>query len=113
MATGRIQSMASLRESKKLATRRALSESAARILLRDGLERLTISLIAQESGVYVRTFHNHFPSIDEALFQLCLDSIDNFLHVVQSYPQAMPITEVLPDIEVHGLNYTHSELGST
>ena len=104
--------MASLRESKKLATRRALSESAARILLRDGLERLTISLIAQESGVSVRTFHNYFPSIDEALFQFCLDSIDSFLPVVESYPQGMPITEVFEDIAVKGLTDTDSEFGS-
>ena len=104
--------MASLRESKKLATRRALSESAARILLRDGLERLTISLIAQESGVSVRTFHNYFPSIDEALFQFCLDSIDSFLPVVESYPQGMPITEIFEDIAVKGLTDTDSEFGS-
>src|SRR5690625_7223 len=75
--------MASLRKSKKLATRRALSEAAARILLREGFEGLTISLVAKESGVSVRTFHNYFPSIDEALFQFCLDSIDKFLPVVE------------------------------
>ena len=104
--------MASLRESKKLATRRALSEAAARILLREGFEGLTISLVAKESGVSVRTFHNYFPSIDEALFQFCLDSIDKFLPVVASYTQGMTITEIFEDIAVKGLTDKDSEFGS-
>lgn len=104
--------MTSLRESKKLATRRALSEAAARILLREGFEGLTISLVAKESGVSVRTFHNYFPSIDEALFQFCLDSIDKFLPVVEAYPQGMTITEIFEDIAVKGLTDKDSEFGS-
>ncbi|APT83084.1 TetR/AcrR family transcriptional regulator [Corynebacterium ammoniagenes] len=104
--------MASLRELKKLATRRAISEAAARILLREGLEGLTISLVAEESEVSVRTFHNYFPSIDEALFHFCLDTIEEFLPVVAAYPAGMTMTEVFEDIAVKGLTDEDSEFGS-
>ena len=104
--------MASLRESKKLATRRAISEAAARILLREGFEGLTIVLVAKESGVSVRTFHNYFPSIDEALFQFCVDTIDDFVPVIETYPKGMTITEVFEDIAVEAIVKEGSEFRS-
>ena len=104
--------MASLRESKKLATRRAISEAAARILLREGFEGLTIVLVAKESGVSVRTFHNYFPSIDEALFQFCVDTIDDFVPVIETYPKGMTITVVFEDIAVEAIVKEGSEFRS-
>lgn len=104
--------MAGLRESKKLATRRAISEATARILLREGFEGLTISLVAEESGVSVRTFHNYFTSVDEAIFQFSLDTIEEFLPVVSAYSGDMTITEVFEDIAVQGLTDEDSEFGS-
>lgn len=104
--------MASLRESKKLATRRAISEAAARILLREGFEGLTIVLVAKESGVSVRTFHNYFPGIDEALFQFCVDTIDDFVPVIETYPKGMTITEVFEDIAVEAIVKEGSEFRS-
>ena len=95
--------MASLREIKKLATRRAISESVAQILLRDGMEGLTIAQIAKEAEVSVRTFHNYFASIDEALFQFCLDTIEEFLPLVENYGGDLSITEVFEDITIQGL----------
>lgn len=104
--------MASLRESKKLATRRAISEAAARILLREGFEGLTIVLVAKESGVSVRTFHNYFPSIDEALFQFCIDTIDDFVPVIETYPEDLTITEVFEDIAIEAIVNEGSEFRS-
>lgn len=104
--------MASLRETKKLATRRAISESVARILLRDGQEGLTISQIAKEAEVSVRTFHNYFSSIEEAQFQFCLDTIEEFLPVIETYSKELTITEVFEDIAIQGLVREGSEFRS-
>ena len=59
--------MASLRETKKAATKHLLAECAVRIALSDGIDRLTVAQAAEDADVSPRTFHNYFPSRDAAL----------------------------------------------
>lgn len=59
--------MASLREEKKRATRQAMADAAARLVLDGGAEAATISGITAAVGVSPRTFHNYFSSVADAL----------------------------------------------
>ena len=57
----------SLREEKKAATRRAISEATAALVLEEGTAAATVARVSERAGVSARTFHNYFADIDEAL----------------------------------------------
>ncbi|MGW6376826.1 TetR/AcrR family transcriptional regulator [Rhodococcus sp. NPDC055112] len=56
-----------LRDRKKAATRQALSDAAVRLARTLGVDGVTADAIASEAGVSTRTFHNYFPSKEEAI----------------------------------------------
>ncbi len=66
MSTGPASS--SLRERKKLATRRALRRAALSLVTERGLADVTVEDIAEAADVSPRTFFNYFPSKEAALF---------------------------------------------
>ena len=57
-----------LRERKKLQTRRAISDIATRLFLRDGFDAVTISQVAAVAGVAKMTVTNYFPRKEDLIF---------------------------------------------
>ena len=62
------EARASLRERKKLATRRALRRIAFQLAAERGFSNVTVEDIAEAAEVSTRTFFNYFPSKEAALF---------------------------------------------
>lgn len=56
-----------LRERKKVATRKALSEAALRLALERGMENVRVNDIAESAGVSPRTYNNYYSSAEQAV----------------------------------------------
>ncbi|WP_161781238.1 TetR/AcrR family transcriptional regulator [Corynebacterium atypicum] len=82
-----------LRETKKAATRAAMSEAAARIALTDGVEGLTVAAIARAAEVSTRTFHNYFAFREEPLIEYLAGQVHNITQQLVQIPLNVCIVE--------------------
>lgn len=104
--------MSGLRESKKAATRTALSRSAAQLALSDGPDGLTVSAIAASADVSTRTFHNYFASREEALIEFISDRIQALVAQLDEVPQELDALSAVEHLVVEHLKTGDSELDS-
>ena len=98
--------MASLREEKKRATRQAMADAAARLVLDGGAEAATISGITTAVGVSPRTFHNYFSSVADALLSFSTDVLAKFSKEV---PTVFPNSSISEFLEQVTLDATENE----
>lgn len=84
-----------LRESKKAATRLALSRAVLSLATRDGIDAVTVDAVAAEAGVSVRTFHNYFGGKADALIHLASDLIDRIVTDIHDRPGDEPFWDSL------------------
>ncbi|MCQ9675820.1 MULTISPECIES: TetR/AcrR family transcriptional regulator [unclassified Corynebacterium] len=105
--------MASLRETKKEATRRALADAAARLALSCGSDAVTVGAIAKAAGVSARTFHNYFTSAADALLYFTADVLEQFsAEVPDLFPEARGVTELFESIVLDSLGDQQAQLHS-
>jgi AcrR family transcriptional regulator len=90
---------ASLRERKKLATRRSLRRHALDLVAQRGFEHVTVEDIAEAADVSPRTFFNYFPSKEAALFGADPERIaalrEGVLHQAPGEPALGALRQVL------------------
>ena len=86
---------ASLRERKKLATRRALRRVALDLVAERGFAHVTVDDIAEAADVSTRTFFNYFPSKEAALFGTDPDRVAELRDAVARRAPGQPALDVL------------------
>lgn len=84
-----METLPTLREHKKAATRRSLAGAALRLAVEHGLDGVTVEDIADAAGVSRRTFSNYFTSKEDAV----LDADRERLRALVSLVEARPATE--------------------
>jgi AcrR family transcriptional regulator len=89
------QHEATLRERKKIATRRALRMHAVELFARKGFSKVTVEDIAAAAGVSPRTFFNYFPSKEAVLFGSDLHSAEDIRRQIVVQPPSLSPLEAL------------------
>lgn len=104
--------MSGLRETKKAATRTALSRAAAEIALDEGPEELTVAAIAARAGVSTRTFHNYFTSREGALLEFISERVRDLISQFNDVPEDLGLLAAVEHLVVEHLRRGESELDS-
>jgi AcrR family transcriptional regulator len=86
---------ASLRERKKLATRRTLRRVALDLVAERGFSQVTVEDIAAAADVSPRTFFNYFPSKEAALFGTDPDRVAALHERVLREAPGQPVLDAL------------------
>lgn len=82
-----MESVGTLRERKKAATRQSLHEAALRLAMADGLDDVTVEDIADEVGVSRRTFSNYFANKEDAVLHSDRERTRRLLGLLRARPQ--------------------------
>jgi AcrR family transcriptional regulator len=85
----------SLREQKKLDTRRALSECTLALAVERGYSGFSIVDVTDAVGVSRRTFSNYFASKAECLVALFDSRLDEILGELHDAPATVPLAELM------------------
>jgi AcrR family transcriptional regulator len=102
----------SLRERKKLATRRLLRRAALDLVGERGLANVTVEDIAEAADVSPRTFFNYFPSKEAALFGGEPDRAAGLRDSVVRLAPGAPAVEVLGTVMAQDAEAMAAELRS-
>ncbi|AOS60965.1 acyl-CoA-like ligand-binding transcription factor [Actinoalloteichus hymeniacidonis] len=84
-----------LRERKKRATRRALSEAVIRLSLEHGFDNVTVEDIASAANVSERTFRNYFANKAEAVVAMHVERGRQIADVLRERPADEPLWDAL------------------
>jgi len=103
---------ASLRQRKKLATRRSLRRAALDLVAERGFAHVTIEDIAEAADVSPRTFFNYFPSKEAALFGTDPERIPVLREQMIHTAPGEPALEALRMIMVSDARAVADELGA-
>jgi AcrR family transcriptional regulator len=84
-----------LRERKKVETRRAIEEAAVQLFLAGGFDATTVDEIAAAADVSPRTFHRYFATKEEVVLGTGAEEAEQIVAVLRSRPVDEPLLDSL------------------
>ncbi|WP_152546715.1 TetR/AcrR family transcriptional regulator [Amycolatopsis orientalis] len=84
-----------LRERKKRAARRAMSEAALKLAAEKGVEQVRVEDIASAVGVSPRTFNNYFSSKEEAICSFIVERQERVREALRERPAGETLWEAV------------------
>jgi AcrR family transcriptional regulator len=102
---------ASLRERKKLATRRSLRRVALDLVASRGLAHVTVEDIAEAADVSPRTFFNYFPSKEAAVIGADPDRVTTLRERIVHQAPGEPVLDALRMVMTEEAQAVAGELG--
>ncbi|MFJ8914274.1 TetR/AcrR family transcriptional regulator [Amycolatopsis sp. NPDC102389] len=84
-----------LRERKKRAARRAMSEAALKLALEKGVDQVRVEDIANAVGVSPRTFNNYFSSKEEAICSFIVERQERVREALRDRPPEEPLWDAV------------------
>lgn len=85
-----METVETLRDRKKTATRQSLHEAALRLAMAHGLDGVTVEDIADEAGVSRRTFSNYFANKEDAILHEDRERTGRLLSFLGDRPASEP-----------------------
>jgi AcrR family transcriptional regulator len=85
-----VETVETLRDRKKTATRQSLHEAALRLAMAHGLDGVTVEDIADEAGVSRRTFSNYFANKEDAILHEDRERTGRLLSFLGDRPASEP-----------------------
>src|SRR5262245_13790282 len=76
----------------------AISEATIQVLLKDGVDRLTTTRVAERAGVSVGTLYQYYPNKQSLLFAVLADHLDSVASAVErgcEQARAKPVAEMM------------------
>src|SRR5271170_3857040 len=105
------QQRPSLRERKKLATRRSIRRVALDLIAERGFAHVTVEDIAEAADISPRTFFNYFPSKEAALFGADTERTEALRERVTHQAPGEPALSALRQVLVAEARMVTNELG--
>jgi AcrR family transcriptional regulator len=100
----------SLRERKKLATRRSLRRAALDLVAERGFANVSVEDIAAAADVSPRTFFNYFPSKEAVLFGADHERVSRLRERIVGAPAGVPPVDVLHAVMAQDAQTAATEL---
>jgi AcrR family transcriptional regulator len=90
-----VETVETLRDRKKAATRQSLHEAALRLAMAYGLDGVTVEDIADDAGVSRRTFSNYFANKEDAILHEDRERTGRLLSLLGDRPPSEPPWQAL------------------
>jgi AcrR family transcriptional regulator len=89
-----------LRETKKLATRQLIADTAMRLFVQRGFDHVTVAEVAVEANVSEKTVFNYFPTKEDLFYDEIPERARKLADAIRSRPAGEPIIAALRRLQV-------------
>ena len=77
-----------------LRTRKAISDAFEKLVIEEGIEKITVSALAREADIDRKTFYLHYSSVNDLMDQLVEQHMERILNAAKKHATSTPAVRV-------------------